>query len=91
MLRLVSVGVMAIVPEIMYKKLGVGWTLTLLCGISFLFLPAHCLFYWKGVRCVLGVGLRVGMNRIHRMNGMSRKNRVGRGEICLYVVCLVCL
>jgi len=33
MLRLVSAGVMAIVSEIIYKKLGAGWTLTLLCGI----------------------------------------------------------
>lgn len=50
MFRLVAAGIMAIIAEIMYTKLGVGWTLTLLGGISLLFLPAPYLLYWKGYK-----------------------------------------
>ncbi|CAG7925059.1 unnamed protein product [Penicillium olsonii] len=48
MTRLIAAGIMAIVSEVMYKKLGIGWTLTLLGCLSFLFLPAPYLLYWKG-------------------------------------------
>ncbi|KAJ5347438.1 uncharacterized protein N7506_000691 [Penicillium brevicompactum] len=48
MMRLVTAGVMAIVSEVMYKKLGTGWTLTLLGCLSFLFLPVPYVLYWKG-------------------------------------------
>ncbi|KAJ6079779.1 hypothetical protein N7467_009532 [Penicillium canescens] len=47
-LRLVASGVMAIVSEIMYRDLGVAWTLTVLGGISFVFLPVPFVLYWKG-------------------------------------------
>lgn len=50
MLRLVAAGVMAIVAEIMYHKLGIGSTLSLLGGISLLFLPVPYLLYWKGYK-----------------------------------------
>lgn len=46
--RLISAGVMAIVSEIMYKRLGIGWTLTLLGFLSLLFCPVPYLLYWKG-------------------------------------------
>ncbi|KAJ5774466.1 hypothetical protein N7457_009362 [Penicillium paradoxum] len=49
-LRLVSAGVMAIVAEIMYHALGIGRTLTLLGGLSLLFLPMPYLLYWKGYK-----------------------------------------
>jgi hypothetical protein len=47
-LRLIAAGVMSIVAEIMYKKLGISWTLTLLGGIAVLFLPVPYLLYWRG-------------------------------------------
>ncbi|KAJ5996685.1 hypothetical protein N7522_008345 [Penicillium canescens] len=47
-LRLVASGVMAIVSEIMYRNLGVAWTLTVLGGISFVFFPVPYVSYWKG-------------------------------------------
>lgn len=50
MFRLVSAGVMAIVSELMYKKLGIGWTLSLLGFLSLLFCPAPYLFHWKGYK-----------------------------------------
>ncbi|KAJ5500327.1 Major facilitator superfamily domain general substrate transporter [Penicillium expansum] len=48
MSRLVAAGIMRIIAETMYKKLGVSWTLTLLGGISLIFLPVPYLLYWKG-------------------------------------------
>ncbi|EKV08036.1 hypothetical protein PDIG_60560 [Penicillium digitatum PHI26] len=50
MLRLVAAGVMTFIAETMYNKLGVSWTLTLLGGVSLLFLPVPYLLYWKGRR-----------------------------------------
>ncbi|KAF9250798.1 hypothetical protein DTO006G1_9695 [Penicillium roqueforti] len=50
MLRLVAAGAMAIVAEIMYKELGIEWTLTLWGGVSLLFLPVPYLLYWKGYK-----------------------------------------
>ncbi|CAI7644318.1 unnamed protein product [Penicillium discolor] len=50
LLRLVCAGGMRIAAEPMYKKLGNGWTLTLLGGASFLFLPVPYLLYWKGYK-----------------------------------------
>jgi hypothetical protein len=47
-LRLVASGVMAIVSEIMYRNLGVAWTLTVLGGISFVFSPVPYGWFWKG-------------------------------------------
>jgi uncharacterized membrane protein HdeD (DUF308 family) len=47
-LRLVASGVMAIVSEIMYRNLGVAWTLTVLGGISFVFSPVPYGLFWKG-------------------------------------------
>ncbi|CAI7587555.1 unnamed protein product [Penicillium glandicola] len=50
MLRLVAAGVMAVIAELMYRRLGTAWTLTLLGGISLLFLPVPYLLYWKGYK-----------------------------------------
>lgn len=48
MLRLVAAGVMAIISQIMYNKLGTAYTLTVLGGISIIFVPVPYLLYWKG-------------------------------------------
>ncbi|OQD66891.1 hypothetical protein PENPOL_c004G05375 [Penicillium polonicum] len=50
LLRLVSSGCMRIAAEPMYKKLGNGWTLTILGGVSVLFGPVPYLLYWKGYK-----------------------------------------
>ncbi|CAG7975962.1 unnamed protein product [Penicillium nalgiovense] len=50
MTRLVGAGVMAIVGDIMYKHLGVGWTLTLWGCLSALFMPVPYLLYWRGYK-----------------------------------------
>lgn len=47
LLRLAAAGVMHVIAEIMYKKLGAHWTLTLLGGISVVFLPVpYVLYKW---------------------------------------------
>ncbi|KAJ5184800.1 Major facilitator superfamily domain general substrate transporter [Penicillium cf. griseofulvum] len=48
MTRLVTAGAMAIVAELMYNRLGVAWTLTLLGCLSLFFVPVPYLLYWKG-------------------------------------------
>ncbi|KAJ5172105.1 hypothetical protein N7492_004698 [Penicillium capsulatum] len=50
LLRLTAAGVMAVIAEIMYKKLGENWTLTLLGCISVLFLPVPYVLYKWGFR-----------------------------------------
>ncbi|KOS46839.1 hypothetical protein ACN38_g2147 [Penicillium nordicum] len=50
LLRLISAGGMRIAAEPMYMRLGTGWTLTVMGGISFLFLPVPYLLYWKGYK-----------------------------------------
>ena len=47
MFRLVAAGVMAVVAELMYKKLGVHWALSVLGFIALVFLPVpYVLFVW---------------------------------------------
>lgn len=47
MFRLVAAGVMAVVAELMYKKLGVHWVLSVLGFIALVFLPVpYVLFVW---------------------------------------------
>ncbi|KAJ5085428.1 hypothetical protein N7532_010199 [Penicillium argentinense] len=50
MFRLSAAGVMAVVADIMYKKLGVHWSLTVLGGIATFFLPVPYLLYTWGHR-----------------------------------------
>jgi MFS family permease len=50
MTRLVAAGAMAIVAELMYHRLGVAWTLTLLGCLSLFFVPVPYLLYWKGYK-----------------------------------------
>lgn len=47
MFRLTAAGVMAVIADIMYNKLGTHWTLTVLGGIATFFLPVpYMLFIW---------------------------------------------
>lgn len=47
LLRLIAAGVMAIIAHVMYKRLGVHWTSTLLGCIALFFLPVpYLLFQW---------------------------------------------
>jgi hypothetical protein len=46
--RFAAAGAMAVLAQIMYRDLGSTWTLTLLRGISLLFLPFHFLLHKWG-------------------------------------------
>ncbi|KAJ5257082.1 hypothetical protein N7478_013186 [Penicillium angulare] len=48
MFRLVTAGVMAVLAQIMYDKLKVDWTMTLLGGIATVFMPVPYVLYFYG-------------------------------------------
>lgn len=50
MFRLCAAGIMAVVADIMYAKLGPHWTLTVLGGIATFFLPVPYLLYIWGYK-----------------------------------------
>ncbi|KAJ6096135.1 hypothetical protein N7486_006881 [Penicillium sp. IBT 16267x] len=50
MFQLVAAGVMATLADIMYRNLGVAWTMTLLGGLATFFMPVLYIMYRYGPR-----------------------------------------